>query len=362
MSDTLRDVFPAVYGPLLPELFDRPEIRETRATCGDCAMCDKGSAQRHLTSLFRPDLKCCTYHPTLPNYLVGAVLDDGEHADGCRRMREKIAARIGVTPEWIASPRKYRVLWEAGHVRGYGQSEALVCPYLDREGGLCTIWKHRESVCATFFCKHDRGAADQSFWMAVKAYFFHVERVLAKYAARSVCEDAAEPGIPRLTLTVEDLADRPPGDEEYARYWRGWVGREEAFYVECHRRIGSLSAKDFETIVHESGGREILAAVSSRYESVASPTLANRLALNGKMRVVPSEGGVVATTYSRHDPVVLTQTVYDVLREVRPDETVAEAIERLRRDRGLEVPEVLLLRMQQFEVMVSPPDGEKGND
>jgi hypothetical protein len=54
----------------------------------------------------------------------------------------------------------------------------------------------------------------------------------------------------------------------------------------------------------------------------------------------------------------MTQTVYDVLKEIGPDETVAEAIERLRRERGLEVPEALLLRMQQFEVMVSPPESE----
>jgi len=97
---------PPLYGPLLSGFFDRAPIDETRATCDDCAMCDKSGkpsseGEGLETAFFQPDLKCCTYHPTLPNYLVGAVLSDAspELDGGKRRIRGKIAARIGVTPE-----------------------------------------------------------------------------------------------------------------------------------------------------------------------------------------------------------------------------------------------------------------------
>src|SRR5580704_17978080 len=106
---TLLDLLP-YYGTRLPSFFDRPAIEETRATRNDCAMCDKGSAPAGLaTESFRPDVKCCSYHPTLPNYLVGEALADESLAVGRERLRAKIAARIGVTPQWLAAPRKYLV-------------------------------------------------------------------------------------------------------------------------------------------------------------------------------------------------------------------------------------------------------------
>src|SRR3954447_23226054 len=184
MSETLRQKLPAIYGRLLPDFFDRPAIEETRATCDDCAMCDKGAGTAKpelVASFFRPDVKCCSYHPTLPNYLVGALLTDPapELEEGRRRLREKIARRIGVTPFWLAAPRKYLVLLEAARQTSFGRAESLLCPYFERSSGRCTIWRHRESVCATFFCKHDGGAIAHSFWSALKKYLAHVERSLS---------------------------------------------------------------------------------------------------------------------------------------------------------------------------------------
>src|SRR5580658_8141270 len=147
---------PPAYGPLLSGIFDRPVLAETRATCGDCAMCDKHGGSRAAvdleTAFFRPDIKCCSYHPTLPNYLGGAVRADEspELSIGRDRIRQKIAARIGVSPEWLAAPRKFLVLLEAARESSFGRSEALLCPYYESKEGKCSIWRHRESVCATF--------------------------------------------------------------------------------------------------------------------------------------------------------------------------------------------------------------------
>src|SRR4051812_31514765 len=93
MTESLRDMVPPAHRRLLPVLFDRPAIRESRATCSDCAMCSKGGSPAPGVLSFRPDTKCCTYEPTLPNFLVGAILADTspEMAEGRRRIRAHIA-------------------------------------------------------------------------------------------------------------------------------------------------------------------------------------------------------------------------------------------------------------------------------
>ena len=361
-TESLREVLPPIYGPLLPGFFDRPAIVETRATCADCAMCDKSGTEPAslLVAFFRPDIKCCSYHPTLPNYLVGAALSDDapELALGRQRIREKIARRIGVTPAWLSAPRKYLVLLGAARESSFGRSDALLCPYFERESGGCSIWRHRESVCATFFCKHVAGASGHAFWAAVRSYMEHVERTLARHAAQSVAPGVSEPDQPRNLLTREDLEDRPPHDADYARYWAEWSGREEAFYVECAKHVRALGREDFARRVEDERGRELLGAVRARYEAITQPRLATSLVLNPDMRVVPSAGGVGVTTYSRYDSLFLSQDLYDALRQFSGGDSVDRVLERLRRDHDVELPKELLLDLQlQGVVTAATGDG-----
>jgi hypothetical protein len=358
VSETLRDVLPPLYGPLLPALFDRPAVVETRATCGDCAMCDKsgGATPSFELGFFRPDIKCCSYHPTLPNYLVGATLGDASGAleTGRLRLRERIAGKIGVTPMWLAAPRKYLVLLAAARESSFGRSEALLCPYYERASGNCSVWQNRESVCATFFCKHVAGASGHAFWAAVRRYLEHVERTLARHVATTVAPETCEPDTPRNLLTREDLEDRPPGDADYLRYWGGWAGREESFYVECARRVRELSREDFARIVDDAGGRELLEEATRRHGDLTQPRLAARLVLNPAMRVVAGAGGVAVTTYSRYDSLFLSQDLRDALALFTKDEPVDDVLERLRRDHDVDLPKELLLDLQLQGVMTAP--------
>lgn len=92
MSETLRSVLPPIYAHLLSPFFDQPAVTESRATCNDCAMCDKGQAAPGVIAFFRPDVKCCSYHPRLTNYLLGAMLADTSRlfaeVDTCEREGE----------------------------------------------------------------------------------------------------------------------------------------------------------------------------------------------------------------------------------------------------------------------------------
>jgi Fe-S-cluster containining protein len=366
MTVTLRSQMPAVYRGWLPGLFDRPMLEESRATCADCAMCDKGGAPGGLRAgFFRPEVKCCSYHPTLPNYLVGAALRDTspDLASGRTRLRQKIAARVGVTAVWLAAPRKYLVLYDAARESSFGRSESLLCPYFDRGAGNCSIWPYRESVCATFFCKHGSGASGHAFWRALKRYLSHVETSLARHAATTLRGSEPPPDLPRTKLTREDLEDRPPTDADYASHWGDWIGREEEFYVGCAALVEGLDEAAIARVVGRSGGDELLRDATTRYDVVANPKIHARLTLNPALAVTPAEagGGVGVTSYSAYDPLFLTQDLYDALKEFSGKELVTEVLARLRRDHDVELPESLLLEMQVFGVMTeatppTPPD------
>jgi hypothetical protein len=371
VSEALRDHMPPAYAALLPTLFDRPAIVEPRATCDDCAMCDKsppapGSAagedvQAPERAFFHPALKCCTYHPTLPNYLVGAVLSD-ESPDlsvGKERVRAKIVGRIGVTPQWLAAPRKYLVLLNAARDSSFGRSEALLCPYYVKESGRCSVWRHRESVCSTFFCKHTAGATGDAFWTALRHYLFHIERTLARHAAASVAPELVEPDLPRNLLTKDDLEDKPPGD--YARIWKSWAGREETYYVECHRCISALGRDEFSRLVDEGAGKELLSSVVTAYEALTSPKLAARLVRSKTMRAVPTAGGAFVTTYSRYDSLFLTQDLYDLLGQFT-DEPLETVVARLSREHEVAIPRELLLELQLHGVLTPPPSRPLAED
>lgn len=96
--------------------------------------------------------KCCTYYPSLPNYLVGAILLDKDGVpEGVRRIESAISSKTTVSPVGIFPSRKYLALYFKSSSATFGRSESLMCPYFEQPTGLCTIWKHRESVCSTYF-------------------------------------------------------------------------------------------------------------------------------------------------------------------------------------------------------------------
>ena len=359
LSETLRTALPPIYKDLLSPEFDRPVIRETRATCDDCEMCDKGTMPAGVEAVyFRPDTKCCTYHPSLANYLVGAILRDPspEMAEGKRRIRERIASRIGVVPYCLAPPAKYLLLYNASKATAFGRSATLRCPYLT-DDSRCSVWRHRESICSTFFCKYDAGEAGVLFWRAFKAYLSHVESSLAGWAAKAVAKDVQQPRWKDDVITVEDLDDRPPKEVTYRATWGSWLGREEEFYVACYNKVRNLSRLQFAKLVDETvKGRETLSDLRARYTSLTNPKLPERLALNKKLRRLPvANGVVVTTTYNVYDSMVLEKELFETLEKFSHKKTVAETRRHLEEEHGIEFTDDLLIHLSRHAIVVEPP-------
>lgn len=76
MHDSMDTTIPPLYAPWLRDIVGGPIPAETRATCDRCVMLPtEGSAPDAV--FFSPITKCCTYQPTIPNFLAGRIWADG---------------------------------------------------------------------------------------------------------------------------------------------------------------------------------------------------------------------------------------------------------------------------------------------
>jgi hypothetical protein len=93
-----------------------------------------------------------------------------------------MAARVAVTPLGLGRAASARLLYEHGSDDSFGQGLAQRCPHdLEDEGGACGVWAHRNAVCATWFCKHDRGATGEAFWRALQRLLQLLERAISRF-------------------------------------------------------------------------------------------------------------------------------------------------------------------------------------
>lgn len=357
MADSLRGMLPPVYQPLFDKFFDRPKIKETRATCDNCAMCDHGDPSPVKMEFFLPDAKCCTYFPQLPNYLVGAILADSSPAmeEGKRRIREQIKSRFGATPHYLARPRKMTLILQ-GYADGFGRAKSLLCPYFDKSNlaGSCTIWRHREAICMTYYCKYVGGQRGFDFWVAFKNYLGHVQRLLARFAAEAVDSSVIEPVFKNNALTLEDIEDLPPKDSDYAHWWKSWVGREEEFYLKCHEWTTKITPEQFAANIDQrKDGKQALDDVVMKYERHENKILPNRLVRNARMREDHAGDKVVVTTYHRYDSFALDKDLYEVVGLFNADETLEQNLERLKKD-GIELAPELIEFLFAAGVLVEP--------
>src|SRR5687767_5199250 len=72
---------PPLYEAWIDQLLGSAIPPETVATCHDCAMLPRaGEEVVPGEDRFSPRVKCCTFQPSLPNFLVGRILSDEDPA------------------------------------------------------------------------------------------------------------------------------------------------------------------------------------------------------------------------------------------------------------------------------------------
>lgn len=312
---------PPLYQRWIESLDGAPFPAENRATCLDCAMCSGGGG-------FRPDTKCCTYVPALPGFNVGLILADGSPGaeTGRRTVAERIAQRAGVTPLGIQLTEGQRALYavERQHL---GRSLHVRCPHYIADGGQCGVWRYRNAVCSTWFCKHERGAAGFRLWRTVQALLEAVEEALSYW-----CLVELDLGPEALGLLCQ--ADRraelssSPSPKLHAAAWGSWHGREQDLYLESGRLVAGLPW----SAILEIGGARVRAAAAALVaarRAYALPRVpdAPQLVQLGQVRTGRATSTV--TTYSPNDALELPTPILDALRafDGRPTPEVLGAIE-----------------------------------
>jgi hypothetical protein len=360
-------VLPPLYARLMNSLLGAPIPGERHATCDACAMCRPQTSQEASSGAppgrddhyFDPSTKCCTYTPVLPNFLVGRILADGDPAmsGGRASMLGRIEARVAVTPLGAGRPPGYAVLYDKGEDT-FGRSAALRCPHYVETTGHCGIWRHRESVCSTWFCKHVRGHVGHAFWReALQPLLRAVEDAVAKWcvleldigadALEKLVADPAWTGRPGpLTAAALDLkAD----EAAYGLIWGGWRGRELEFYRLCGERVEALGWDDALALAGAEG--RALAALARRAFGRLMSEACPEVLTVGDMHITAMGAETSrVVTYSGSDPLDVSNVVLALLPffDGRP---VEEALAAIAARTGVTLDMDLVRKLADFDIL-----------
>jgi len=348
---------PLLYAPWLRDIAGGPIPAETKATCDHCVMLPSPDSPPEAT-YFHPVTKCCAYQPNVPNFLAGRILSDPDPsiAEGRRALEQRISRRVAVTPSRAGAGGVFGLLY-GNTPNVFGRAPALRCHYLTPAGG-CGVWKHRPGVCATWFCKHVRGATGFRFWKLADKLLREVEEDLALWCLAELKVGSGEVGelAPQSKPDVSEL----DGEIDWAQYrkvWGEWAGREIDFYRAC---AGLVEPLRWEQVEQVCGPRvRILAGlVRDAYAHLGSEAIPERLRL-GACRFTGVKGGSYqVTAYSQFDPLLMHEPLARALRyfDGRPTE---EALEAILAEQGVRVDPSLVRRMVDFGILTAC-EPEKG--
>jgi hypothetical protein len=359
---TNSEPLPPLYEKWIAELVGGAIPRESRATCDNCAMCASTGKEQESsqTYFFDPAIKCCTWVPNLHNFLVGRILSDNDPAAqfGRATVEKRIAEGIGVSPLGLAPSPVFSLMYQNSS-HSFGRSHALVCPHYIKDGGRCGIWRNRNSVCTTWFCKHVRGQVGFTFWRdSLQQLLKIMERALARWCLLELKFD--DEALRHLVTTdnwtgesdtvtgasLDNLVDR----SAYARIWGKWRGREQEFFVRCGELVSPLSWSDALAI----GGPEarVFAHLTEEaYGRLISDEVPAALRV-GPIHLVQIENAVTrVNSYSVYDPLDVPQAVIELLHyfDGRPTERALAAIAD---ERGVRLEPALVRKLVDFKLLV----------
>lgn len=247
---------PTVYQHLIPREILEFQIREQKANCAHCYM-----AFHHKKNEKRYDskLKCCTYEPFLPNYLVGALFSDQTTPESTRNhLREKISKRKFALPVGMTAPVKYQLEYQQNRDEDFGVNPKWLCSYFDKTNNNCGIWRNRSAVCTSFFCVSDYGDKGKDFWGNLENYLVFVEMALVEevmahldFSPRQVneCLDF----VKRHEGKGWELSEMTIPYDVSVKLWNGYYNEQEEFYDRAFQFVQNFDKKSLQETMGEMG-------------------------------------------------------------------------------------------------------------
>jgi hypothetical protein len=325
---------PPLYRRWADEIFKQDVYSEPKSTCDNCPMCKNVHPLAKQDYHFNPDTKCCAYQPSLPNYLVGAILADDDPS--LNKAKEQFLALVdyySFTPIGIAPPFKTTFAFK---IRPFGKDKELRCPfYLYESGGLCGIWKYRNTTCSTYFCKHERGVIGHRFWRKLEDTLFAAEKKLSLHCAMELKVIIPENAV--------DLRERT---------WGNWTFREVEFFINCWNIVQPLRWEDVVKIVGVKL-ESLVNELKTQFNNLQSKSLPEILVTRKFKSEQVTEDLTRVWSYSFADPIDLPTNIVHVLENFdgRP---ISYVLEQIKSEKGITIDVDLLQKLSDYEILAPP--------
>jgi len=352
---------PPLYAKWITELLSGSIPREVHATCDNCAMCPKGTSAAAGRTFFDPEVKCCSYTPELPNFLVGQAFaaDPNFTSDGALSLRARIADADAVTPLGLGRAPSLSLEYGAVGKDVFGKARKWRCPhFVAGDGGQCSIWQSRNAVCATWFCKHVRGEVGKAFWDDIRRFLSLVEVELALWCVNtsSLAQEwqrlAVAFGFSGSAQPLQAELERPSVGSHSHPDWGAWAGQIEDYYIECWQRVECLTLANVMTLVGQhTRSRAELARTS--YQRLLDDVVPVRLSTRPISVSMGDPGSVWVTTYQDTDPLQLDDRLFRSLSFFDGSD-VGETLSTILATEHLKIDHETLKTLVDFGVLGAP--------
>lgn len=256
MLDRLLSPF---YQKWLPRDVRALDVSEPFVDCDNCRMTPERRGPR-AQQTYQEHLKCCTFEPFLPNFHVGALLEDPVYEKRISDViRAKWAAKDVILPLGLVASIDYQREFGARERADFGNREDLLCPYFDRAKLRCGIWLYRGAVCTSFYCTSQYGPAGKRFWKSLGEYLsivdmFAAEEIIADmgFSPRQISDQLA-------WLKIEDQEQKKLKNaaKEIEALWPPDLRDPFTFYRECYRMALTLTPERMQESMGELGAKKL---------------------------------------------------------------------------------------------------------
>ncbi len=315
----LNDELPHGYLELAPILRELTFPDENLAACHDCAM--KYTRPGQLT--FSAEARCCTYQPTLRNFLIGRILHSG--GEGAARVLQRLQDLDGVEPHLLSPPPDASRRYDERAQRAFGSDPTLTCSFWQEGPQGCTIYGARNAVCRTWFCKLQQGARASAVWGTLKMVLIHLERLLADHCVQT---------------------GDPPGEGATATDWVAW-------YEWCADTVEQLDEPTVEGL-RDQKLTALLEALQATVTARDAP-IPDVVIPQVRDWVVLDEH-VAMTSWSIYDRVIVPGWIFHLLSKLDGETAWREAVRAVEAERGHPVGEDLVLMLWRRGILGHPVD------
>jgi Fe-S-cluster containining protein len=228
-----------------PSVLEMRLPKEELATCNNCPMVASGG--------FRPDYKCCTYHPRIPNFMLGLALDDPI----AKGPVENFIRADFTNPEGTEhTPLQWIDSLSIRSDDDYGKGEKVLCSFLDQSSGGCTVYAFRNSVCSTFFCWYEDGEEGEAFWENLQYLAGQLETALAQWALEQIGFNIRAyfrrfDSLANRMVNVTDPDTKAWSKETLQILWGDWYGREAQLFKRCAEAVKDNRERLYEVAYHQ---------------------------------------------------------------------------------------------------------------